>query len=113
MDESTIGGHVGAAAVAPGIAQVQKCYMGTDETSTVYAAELQRLVMATSLVQRARHIDSDIWAVNIYSDNQAGIWAAEKPRTQSGHYLLQDLVRGLEDLRERTLGYKYTGSRHT
>ncbi len=103
MDGSAIGGHVGAAAVASGIAQAQKCYMGTDETFTVYAAELQGLVMATSLARRARHNDPDIWAVNIYSDNQAGIQAAEKPETQSGQYLLRDLVKGLDDLREKNI----------
>jgi exonuclease III len=39
-DGSSIGGHVGAAAVCLDTGQTSKTYMGTDATSTVYAAEL-------------------------------------------------------------------------
>lgn len=40
-DGSSIGGHVGVAAVYLDAGQMRNTYMGTDSTSTVYAAELQ------------------------------------------------------------------------
>ena len=48
-DESAIRGHVKAAAVAPRLKEGRICYMGTEEMTTVFRAELQGIVMATAM----------------------------------------------------------------
>lgn len=50
-DGSSIGGHVGAAAVYLDAGQMRNTYMGTDSTSTVYAAELQGVNLALAMAK--------------------------------------------------------------
>ena len=100
-DGSTIDGQVGASAVIPRLQQERRCYMGTEYTTTVFGAELQGLAMATNLtleVKEARN--RNLWAVNVYVDNQAAIRASANPGQQSGQYLLRDVVQGIDKLRD-------------
>ena len=100
-DGSTIDGQVGASAVIPRLQQERRCYMGTEYTTTVFEAELQGLAMATNLaleVKEARN--RNLWAVNVYVDNQAAIRASANPGRQSGQYLLRDVVQGIDKLRD-------------
>lgn len=98
-DGSGIEGSVGAAAVAPAKGTGRMTYMGTEDTSTVYAAELQGIAMATGMARGAKETtDPDLWAVNIYTDNQAAIRSAAKPGAQSGQYLLQRIAKGVDSL---------------
>ena len=100
-DGSTIEGHVGAAAVAPRFKEGRVCYMGTEAVTTVFEAEIQGMAMATSMAMTIKETrNKDIWAVNIYVDNQAAIQAAADPRRQSGQYLLKEVVQGINTLQE-------------
>lgn len=100
-DGSGIEGQVGAAAVAPERGLRRLAYMGTDETSTVYAAELQGLAMATGIAKAVKMTEPELWAVNIYTDNQAAIRSAAKPGTQSGQYLLRRIAKEVDELRRQ------------
>ncbi len=100
-DGSAIGGHVGAAAVAPRLKEGRICYMGTEEMTTVFGAELQGIVMATAMTMTIKETrGQNMWAVNIYVDNQAAIRASANPGRQSGQYLLREVVQGIDRLRE-------------
>ncbi len=59
-DGSGIEGQVGAAAVAPERGLGRMAYMGTDETSTVYAAKLQDLTMMMSIVSAVKMMKSEL-----------------------------------------------------
>ena len=48
-DESAIRGYVRAAAVAFRLKEGRICYIGTEEMTTVFEAELQGIVMATAM----------------------------------------------------------------
>ena len=100
-DGSAIGGHLGAAAVAPRLREGRVCYMGTEEMTTVFGAELQGIIMATDMTRTIKETrKQDLWAVNIYVDNQAAIQAVANPGRQSGQYLLREVVQGINRLRE-------------
>ncbi len=72
--------------------------MGTDETSTVYATKLQDLAMTMSIASTVKMMKLKLWVMNIYTDNQAAIWLAIKLSTQSDQYLLQCIVKRMNDL---------------
>lgn len=100
-DGSAIDGQVGASAVVPRLRQGRMCYMGTEHTTTVFGAELQGLAMATNFALELKETQNrDLWAVNVYVDNQAAIRASANPGRQSGQYLLRDVVQGIDKLRD-------------
>ena len=76
-DGSAIDGEVKATAIAPAICNqkqyVNRAYMGTESTFTVYAAELQDIDMTMSIVIAEAIINKIIQKVTIFTDNQASI----------------------------------------
>ena len=102
-DGSGINGHVGAAAVCPTTQQTKRSYMGTDNTSTVYAAELQGISLALDIALRDRAEGYTRSKVLIYTDNQAAIRSAAKPKGKPGAYLLKTIVTQTRDLQEQGL----------
>ncbi|KAI7687515.1 hypothetical protein KC353_g20236 [Hortaea werneckii] len=100
-DGSCIGGHVGAAAVYPEKGQMRSAYMGTDATSTVYAAELQGINLA--LTMAAVEVDGSAFKrhITIFADNQAAIRSLTRPEGRSGAYILKQIAARVESLQEK------------
>jgi ribonuclease HI len=102
-DGSGIGGQIGAAAVCTTTHQTKSAYMGDDTVSTVYAGELQGIILALQMAQEDRDRGNRRTKVLIYTDNQAAIRSTAKPRGTSGAYLLQVIAQRLQALREQGL----------
>ncbi|KAK1471623.1 zinc knuckle, partial [Colletotrichum abscissum] len=72
-DGSGIDGQIGAAAVCTTTQQTRKSHMGDDTTSTVYAGELQGIVLALEMAQADKENGNHRSKVFIHTDNQAAI----------------------------------------
>ena len=99
-DGSGINGHVGAAAVYLDKGQIRSMYMGTNTTSTVYAAELQGIHLALSIANTYMRENNDGQTVNIYTDNQAAIRSLVRPEGRSGAYILRRIAPHIQKLRD-------------
>lgn len=84
-DGSGIGGRIGAAAVAPASKITEKAYMGTQEISTVYAGELQGIVMGLDIARREQAIRAD--TQDQYLHRQSSI--------DTGNWMTRDAVRAV------------------
>ncbi|CAI6040569.1 unnamed protein product [Clonostachys chloroleuca] len=95
-DGSGIDGHVDAAAVTlrshqmSGISTRRTQYVGSATASTVYAAELKRLVLALHIVLDVQARDMAPGKCVVFSDNHAAIQAIRDPKAPSGQYVLAD-----------------------
>ncbi len=99
-DGSGIDGKIGAAAVAPQQGRAKKVFLGDKYTSTVYAAELKGIYLALKIAQQ--ELGDSQREVLIYTDNQAAITIAGKPRSRSGSYLLAQIIELIDEIRPRT-----------
>lgn len=77
--QSCIGGHVGAATV-----NLEKGQMGTDATSTIYAAEKQGINVALIMAKAEVDADARQRQLGIFADNQAAIRSLARPEGKSG-----------------------------
>jgi ribonuclease HI len=100
-DGSGINGHIGAAAVCPTTQQTRCAYMGDENTSTVYAGELQGISLALQIIQEDKAKGHRRSKALIYTDNQAAIRSSANPKGKSGAYLLKDIAKRTEALREQ------------
>ena len=57
-DESTIEGHVKAAAVALRFKEGRVCYMSTEAVATVFKTEIQSMTMATLMAMTIKEIQN-------------------------------------------------------
>lgn len=94
---------VGASAYAPKQATIsmsrqRTASLGPLTQSTVYLAELMGIHMALGMAQSHR---GTLHRVDIFTDNQAAITSAAAPLRQSGQWLLTEIARQIEDLRQR------------
>ncbi|KAJ5159354.1 zinc knuckle domain protein [Penicillium coprophilum] len=109
-DGSGYQGGIGAA-VYPAYLYSQNdarlCNMGSDDESTVYAAELRAIEMALEVIEeRSRSNDeNNQWkeclvesGAVIFTDNQAALKAIENPRMPSGQIYLEGCLQSLERL---------------
>ena len=88
-DGSSIGGHVSAAAVYLDVGQMRSTYMGTDLTSTVYAAELQGINLTLAIAKTEISANVCRKTINIFADNQAAIRSLTRPEGRSEAYILK------------------------
>ena len=102
-DGSGYRGHVGAAAVSKWWNQniEEQAYMGDNQMSTVYAAELKGIELALNW-----GLDGYTWPgckeLNVWTDNQAAISAVADPNgCASGQYILRDIVTKIDLLRRK------------
>jgi ribonuclease HI len=100
-DGSGINGHLGAAAVCITNGKVRTSYMGDENVSTVYAAELQGIALALQIALDAMGEQQRRDKVCIYTDNQAAIRSVAKPKGKSGAYLLHKIARLIDDLHQQ------------
>ncbi|KAF7555895.1 hypothetical protein G7Z17_g1820 [Cylindrodendrum hubeiense] len=72
--------------------------MGTSDTSTAFAADLGKLVLALWLVL---DIQANPGKCGIFADSQADIHYMMSPKCASGHYILAKATQVLGELRRR------------
>lgn len=91
-----MGGRVGTAAVYLEKGQMRDAYIGTDITSTVYAAELQGVNLA--LIIAKVEVDAGVVErkINIFADNQAASHSLSKPEGRSRAYIIKQIVDRIE-----------------
>ncbi|KUL81545.1 hypothetical protein ZTR_10067 [Talaromyces verruculosus] len=97
-DGSGFDGGIGAAAYSPILGYAARP-IGSSDTHTVYAGELEGIDAALGLLIRNQQ-HSGIREATIYTDNQAAIRATCHPQRSSGQYILRRIVRQLELLRD-------------
>ncbi|PPJ61058.1 hypothetical protein CBER1_07391 [Cercospora berteroae] len=100
-DGSGIGGCIGAAAVCLTANRIERTYMGTDATSTVYAAELQGINLALQIAQNTLEDTSSPRQVAIRTDNQAAIRSLVRAEGRSGAYILKQIACRTDTLQDK------------
>ena len=74
--------------------------MGTETTSTVYAAELQGINLALQIARDYAERNGSRRKVAIYTDNQAAIWSITKAEGRTGSYILEEIARQVQELQK-------------
>ncbi|KAI1001721.1 hypothetical protein K3495_g6475 [Podosphaera aphanis] len=92
-DGSGINGHVAAAAWCATTNWMNLAYIGTEDQSNVYAAEVMGLVLTSELAIRK---GNSVHHVPIFTNNQSAIDTIWNPGQQSGQYIIK---RALERMR--------------
>lgn len=99
-DGSAIEGEVGASMVSNH--GTRRLMVGTPNTHTVYAAELEGIVAALTQIManepyRDTTTKTPLRAV-IFTNNQAAIQALQEPKAPSGQYILRDAIERVDRL---------------
>ncbi|KAK1993555.1 hypothetical protein LX36DRAFT_729575, partial [Colletotrichum falcatum] len=69
INKNSINSHIGAAAVCATTYETRKSYMGPDTISTVYAGELQGIILALEIAGEDRQKGNNRSKVLIYTNN--------------------------------------------
>ncbi|RFU33140.1 hypothetical protein B7463_g3177, partial [Scytalidium lignicola] len=93
-------GQIGAAAWCEERKWMANAYLRLDNHSNVYAASLMGISEALGLGLRVR---STIKQVNIFTENQAAILSVKRPQLQSRQYILRDIARKINQLRQSNI----------
>jgi ribonuclease HI len=97
-DGSGIESHIGAAAYSPTISASTHQYLGKADTANVYTAELTAIQLGINMAAKSHEQYDKCF---IYVDNQSSIQAIEKPKQQSGQYIIRNILQSLEELQNR------------
>ena len=103
-DGSGIENHIGAAAYSPTILSVAHRHLGKDGTRNVYAAELTAIHLG---IQMAGASPPQYDKCKIYVDSQSSIQAVDKPKQQSGQYIICNILQSLEELERQRPNLKF------
>jgi ribonuclease HI len=90
-----IDGKIGAAMFNAESRHVSKQYLGTEQDSLVFAAELEAIQLAIS------HIKFNLRRYNecrIFSDSQAALKAIIKPQRQTGQAIIKAILDGVDQI---------------
>ena len=89
---------MGAEAVCPKHQETRSVYMGEQSETTVYVAELQRILLALVIILRRQ-----IQHVVFFNENQAALRAIQTPGRQSGQYVLETVLAAIDRARTSKL----------
>ena len=102
-DGSGIDNNIGAAAVLPLTRCTKMAHMRNNETSTVYAAELQGINLALQIQDEDTEKRSKKNREVIFTDNQAAIRTFQTPTSRSSAYIVTKVI----PLTDKLLAPKY------
>ena len=97
-DGSGIEDQVGAAAYSPTIPAVAHDYLGKADHTNVYAAELTAIHLGIKMAGKSPEQYDKCY---IYVDNQSSIQAIDKPKQQSGQYIVRNILQSLDELQNQ------------
>ena len=97
-DGSGIENHIGAAAYSPTISAVAHHHLGKADNTNVYAAELTGIHLAVKMAGKSPEQYDKCY---IYVDNQSSIQAIDKPKQQSGQYIIRNILQSLDELQNQ------------
>jgi ribonuclease HI len=75
--------------------------MGTAETSTVYAAELQGINLALSMALASIEAGDNHRKITIFTDNQAAVRSLVRPEGRSGAYIVKQITHKIRLLQNK------------
>src|SRR5437667_4254635 len=96
-DGSGIAGHIGAAVYSPTTQSTNHKYLGKDDTTNVYAAELTAIHLAMNMAEKS---PAHFLRCSIYANSQSSIQAVNKPKQQSGQYIIASIHHRLDKIKQ-------------
>ena len=99
--ERGIESHIGAVAYSPSISIVAHDYLGKTDSTNVYAAELTAIHLGIKMAGTSSEHHNECY---IYADSQPSIQAIDKPKQQSGQYIIRNILNSLDELQNERPG---------
>jgi hypothetical protein len=100
-DGSGIAGYIGAVVYSPSTQSADHEYLGRQDTTNVYAAELTAIHLAMNMAERS---PAHFLRCAVYVDSQSSIQAINKPKQQSGQYILVKMDETHSRIRRKNAG---------
>src|SRR5437667_10668497 len=97
-DGSGIENHIGAAAYSPTTSASTYHYLRKAHTANVYAAELTGIHLGINMAGKSNEQFDKCY---IFVDNQSSIQADDKPKQQSGQYIIRNILQSLDELQSQ------------
>ena len=97
-DGSGIENNIGAAAYSPTTSASAHHYLGKADTANVYAAELTAIHLGINMAGKSHEQYDKCF---IFVDNQSSIQAIDKPKQQSGQYIIRNILQSLDELQNQ------------